>query len=354
MDKLPVPNTILQRAERIRGLMILGEDIKGIRQRFQQAALDFDKHGILRSYANMAVPIGVFGQYTEDDDLIALSLREIMPEMGLDHSADVFNSMIWHIRWAQFGMPTLKLTEKQAASFAISNVDYSSLDEWKLPWKAFLMPVPNGILSCDGAPVRAVSVYQANTAATTAAGLPRRLDGGYIFRVDAGSCAKDSISLWIRGRTENFKQLLEGKLDEDPDTLPVSDAEYTARRLGVTMLINAVSFINHGYEPVQLEHKKQKKGRRASRLQPKPTSYKLDVPVSIDVTKHVRQYMCGTLEEKMYTVRWLVRGHYRQQAYGPGRSQRKRVWIEPFWKGPEAANMKAKDYKLKETKDGQA
>lgn len=38
--------------------------------------------------------------------------------------------------------------------------------------------------------------------------------------------------------------------------------------------------------------------------------------------------------------RWIVRGHWRWQAYGPGRSERRRIWINPFVKGPESAPFK--------------
>jgi hypothetical protein len=33
--------------------------------------------------------------------------------------------------------------------------------------------------------------------------------------------------------------------------------------------------------------------------------------------------------------RWIVRGHWRWQAYGAGRQERKRIWVNPFIKGPE-------------------
>lgn len=33
--------------------------------------------------------------------------------------------------------------------------------------------------------------------------------------------------------------------------------------------------------------------------------------------------------------RFIVRGHWKNQVYGPGRTLRRRQWIEPFWKGPE-------------------
>src|SRR5262249_28976173 len=35
-----------------------------------------------------------------------------------------------------------------------------------------------------------------------------------------------------------------------------------------------------------------------------------------------------------WTRRWIVTGHWRQQAYGEGRSLRRPTWIAPFVKGP--------------------
>jgi len=44
-----------------------------------------------------------------------------------------------------------------------------------------------------------------------------------------------------------------------------------------------------------------------------------------------------------YRRRWWVEGHWRQQACGPGRSQRKPVWIAPHVKGPADAPLSATD-----------
>lgn len=40
-----------------------------------------------------------------------------------------------------------------------------------------------------------------------------------------------------------------------------------------------------------------------------------------------------------YSSRWVVRGHWRQQAHGPGRAQRRTQWIESYIKGPEDAPL---------------
>lgn len=43
------------------------------------------------------------------------------------------------------------------------------------------------------------------------------------------------------------------------------------------------------------------------------------------------------------SVRFLVRGHWRQQACGPQRRMRKPVWVSPFVKGPEGAPFRETD-----------
>jgi hypothetical protein len=38
-------------------------------------------------------------------------------------------------------------------------------------------------------------------------------------------------------------------------------------------------------------------------------------------------------------VRWIVRGHWRQQACGKGRTERRRIYIAPHYKGPEDGTL---------------
>ena len=46
-------------------------------------------------------------------------------------------------------------------------------------------------------------------------------------------------------------------------------------------------------------------------------------------------------------VRFMVRGHWRQQPFGPGGQQRKLIWIKPFYKGPDIAQVINKPYVVK-------
>ena len=47
------------------------------------------------------------------------------------------------------------------------------------------------------------------------------------------------------------------------------------------------------------------------------------------------------------TVRSLVSGHWRDQPCGVGLKDRKRIWIEPFWRGPEGVPITQRTHSLK-------
>jgi len=46
-------------------------------------------------------------------------------------------------------------------------------------------------------------------------------------------------------------------------------------------------------------------------------------------------------ESRRYRHRWVVSGHWRDQAYGPERSLRRQTWIPAYVKGPEGAPLLA-------------
>lgn len=51
----------------------------------------------------------------------------------------------------------------------------------------------------------------------------------------------------------------------------------------------------------------------------------------------------GAGKRREYAYRFIVRGFYRQQPYGPGRKLRRRQWIPPFVKGPADKPLRVKD-----------
>lgn len=72
----------------------------------------------------------------------------------------------------------------------------------------------------------------------------------------------------------------------------------------------------------------------------------LAAPVAIDLREHVAGVSSGRVSTAP-KVQFLVRGHWREQVHGAARSLRKRIWIQPFWKGPEGARVLLRSHTLK-------
>lgn len=56
----------------------------------------------------------------------------------------------------------------------------------------------------------------------------------------------------------------------------------------------------------------------------------------VRLAPEIRAAMSGTSDElRQLTVRYVVRGHWRQQAYGTAHAKHRPTWIAPYWKGPK-------------------
>ncbi len=49
-------------------------------------------------------------------------------------------------------------------------------------------------------------------------------------------------------------------------------------------------------------------------------------------------------DSRRYASRFLVRGHWRNQAHGEKLSKRKLIWILPYWKGPDMGQLITRPY----------
>ncbi len=63
----------------------------------------------------------------------------------------------------------------------------------------------------------------------------------------------------------------------------------------------------------------------------------------IDLRRHARpkqEAEMSDAERRKISVRFMVRGHWKRQAYGPKRGLRKTIYVAPFLKGPDGAPLK--------------
>jgi hypothetical protein len=79
--------------------------------------------------------------------------------------------------------------------------------------------------------------------------------------------------------------------------------------------------------------------RRMARRGHEPAPVRL---VNLNRRRH-RGATTATPGSREYTCQWIVRSHWRQQAYGPGRSLRKAVLIDQHIRGPEGMPLRVRD-----------
>jgi len=97
-------------------------------------------------------------------------------------------------------------------------------------------------------------------------------------------------------------------------------------------------------ELAQQSPKRKKLLRRAEEVSELPfTSVGSRLGV-IDVAKPVVSSESADMAMYQLGTRFMVRGHWRQQPFGPGSSQRRLVWIKPYFKGPDMAELINRPY----------
>jgi hypothetical protein len=78
---------------------------------------------------------------------------------------------------------------------------------------------------------------------------------------------------------------------------------------------------------------------------PNTTDYMIAADVPVDFTEPLRAYVLGQRDVARKS-QWVVRGHWRNQACGEGFTERRRMWIRPFWKGPAHLPIRVRAHTL--------
>jgi len=117
-----------------------------------------------------------------------------------------------------------------------------------------------------------------------------------------------------------------------------SEAQHT-----INILFNTIMYINDETRDVKTTefHKKRKMKNETGKKRHNKGYIYLRPPTSYKSLK------TSAGEGRKIDTRFIVRGHYRNQVYGKRREQSRRIWIMPFWKGPEMSEMVSKTYKVK-------
>ena len=299
----------------------------------------------------------------------------------------------WILSWARSGYNTFDLSPDFVAAMLLTDACALDVDLARLPFPAILIMIPDGFaIGIEGraytkihvTEVAAMDVKMLHTRdvvwdalkdlpheeaqhfiaqarremATDTIKSPSLLDraGGSLLgssptvrpSAELGALhiyATDGVSVldtWI-----DRKNLTWTAFDDLPDGVD-NDADKRARqtlRQIVFGMLAYVSAVSGAVEPRFPEPRKPK----ADKL--RVAQWVVGRTVRIDPTL-VRLARSGD-REALFRLkhRFIVRGHYRNQAHGPQRSLRTSKWIACFWKGPTDGAELVHTYKIHDPKD---
>lgn len=220
--------------------------------------------------------------------------------------------------WAWCGFPRITMSHKHAALLMCTDVPVDLVPEIPMPWTAFLLDVPSGLIMPE----------------RPAGEAPGRVDHMLLWR----SAGIDTDCFMVNGLFGAIEGMFRVKRALGPDSKAGRLAKPAARYvLGACIEIDrhrpSGMLTGGGHHP-----------KLNARNEPVTRTYALRRDVKIDCRSAVLDYLRGT--RSSVKIRSMVRGHWKHQPCGPERSERKFIHIEPYWRGPDDAPIALRNHVL--------
>lgn len=248
----------------------------------------------------------------------------------------------WACRWASFGLPVFQLTHGLAAALLLTEPPPFDAENFKLPFDAFAIVLPqNFIPFLDGDKKswgECVIVHRSLGYVTKA---DSETD---VLEVDIRSRERN---IWHRQPVEEFASVEQANAvlnaDDSRQQYPLVEDDFRTIEVTLRLVRNLVAWVEaHGSgEP---EGKRSTNGNyaRDSKGNVLPTTFVLgrEVKLSPELRRVAAEVALGEKHGGpgwKLRMRYCVRGHWKMQAHGEGHKERKRIFVAPYWKGPEGA-----------------
>lgn len=237
--------------------------------------------------------------------------------------------------WAMNAFPAVEVGAKYAAALCSTEIREEVVEMIRSPWPSWLLEVPDGLLivMVDDKPatVRRIQIAE---------------DAGYwmwtAYCADGTSFFRWGMPTAHLGKTG---EELAGTvfypcgMGKEKYVLNHMTPENGRLLAVIGRLIAGICLAMHAPENIR----KQPSGaagawkpRSAGAPDIRGRLYVLGHPIKLDCRESVRDYLVGNTRT-ISSVQGIVRGHWRNQAYGPRHSLRRPQWIQPFWRGAEDA-----------------
>lgn len=235
-------------------------------------------------------------------------------------------------RWVDQGLPTIQMGHKYAAALMSTSIEKADLSDVPVPWKAFVIDVPAGLLSVEqGGKLHEVRHVLVQHQTVMVGGKPAWT---YV------ALTESNVTIWQHGlpMDELVKEFASGEINWSDYSFgfDTNDRDDRVNLLIGRLIVGVCLTLSGKDRPVKKVGKGHKyKGNIRTASEPLQRIFKLGKPITLDCREGVADYLDGS--GKKVSVQTLVRGHWKQQAHGPGNKDRKWIQIDPYWRGPEDA-----------------
>lgn len=225
---------------------------------------------------------------------------------------------VWATEWCSSGFPRVHLGHKHAASLMATNTRHESIPGARSPWRGLLVDVPAGLLS-ESSIVEHVGILAGTDIIAL---LPLRIDG-------------DPLMIFEYGSVAEFGDFSDKR---NPEVMLLARLA-----LGVCMEMTSTTYKGGSLRPQPVK-------RDPRTGEPRTWTFQLTRDVKVDCRDAVRAYSQGRTHASP-SVQCLVRGHWKQQTCGKGGSERKNIFVEPYWRGPEDAHIALRKHVVSDPPD---
>jgi len=232
----------------------------------------------------------------------------------------------WYLAWARQGYNVFELTADFTAAMLLTDPATIDITTLRLPFDGVLVLLPTGFaVGAEGAHYTKAHLWtQADAAATSL----------HCYATDGHRGLYTVIDL---------AALSWAAVETIPSTVADASDQHAQHTL-TRVILGALAYVT------------AVEGAAARRTVDRPRSVTAPTPACWDIGRAIRltpalvqAARAGSREIALQIKhRFIVRGHYRNQPTGPHRSLRTRIWIAPFWKGPEEGARIVHTYKLDE------
>lgn len=269
-------------------------------------------------------------------------------QMALNDPA-VMTMIRMGVQWVASTMPVVEVPELVAAALCVTSVAFEPGDEaFQAPWRGFAIEVPPGLIQLVNPEGQTEDIFVIFVDRSLGFRPDETMQQGWSFVAVAPTT---ELSQCVLTTEELFC--------DDPRSFPGVFFENTSEMLDLDFraltlcraLVRGVILRCTDPDNRTRYHKtfgSSPKARAARRAKygalPDFDRYVITDTVAIDAREVVRQFARG--ERSSPSVRHLVRGHFRNQVCGAGRADRKRIWIQPHWRGEEGLPIATKNHRL--------